>query len=298
MVTNSDVAEVICALGMADRIVGASDTCMKDQMLAPKLKGAQDVGRSFTPSTERILALKPDIVFGYGKFLKQEIINQIQRAGIPVVLLDCYKLKTMAQDIRVLGRIFGREKQAADYIGVFENYRRLVEDRTRQLPLRDRPWVYLESYSDYSTVGPGSGGLQMLEAAGGRNVAADTRIPYPKISPGWVVARNPAVIIKAASSRSVPSGYGENADAMEAKRAEILSRPGWKGISAVKNGRVYVISSDIYTGPRAVVGIAYFAKWIHPRLFADLDPAAIHKETLARFHGLEPEGAWVYPGGE
>lgn len=50
----------------------------------------------------------------------------------------------------------------------------------------------------------------------------------------------------------------------EALGARVMFRPGWKGISAVKNSRVYIISSDIYTGPRAVVGIAYFAKWIPP----------------------------------
>ncbi len=294
VVTNSDVAELICALGSEGSVVGGSDTTINDPMLKPKLKKAKDVGKSFTPNAEKIIALKPDIVFGYGSFLKQETVNKIQKAGIPVVFLDCYKLETMARDIRTLGKILARTKEAEAYIAVFERYRNLIENRTKKLPLAKKPQVYAEGYTDYSTVSGGSGGAQMVAAAGGRNIAADLRVPYPQVNPEWVLAKNPQVIIKAVAS-SVPSGYGESPEAMKKERAKIMSRPGWKKISAVEKGKVYIISSDIYTGPRAVVGIAYMAKWIHPDLFRDLDPAAIHKEILKKFHGLEPKGAWVYP---
>ena len=64
----------------------------------------------------------------------------------------------------------------------------------------------------------------------------------------------------------------------------------------LKDGQVYVVSIEIYTGPRAPVGVLYFAKWLYPQLFADLDPEAVHREFLSRFHGLEAKGAWVYPG--
>jgi iron complex transport system substrate-binding protein len=62
-------------------------------------------------------------------------------------------------------------------------------------------------------------------------------------------------------------------------------------IRAVKNRRIYVISSEIYTGPRALVGVLCFARWLHPQLFAKLNPEAVHKEFFSRFHGLEAEGA-------
>ncbi|NPV30466.1 MAG: ABC transporter substrate-binding protein [Firmicutes bacterium] len=295
IVTNSDTAEMICALGAANYLVGVSDTCLKDPLLKPKLKKAQDVGKWNAPNVEKIVALRPDIVFGYPGYTKDEVIVKLQKAGIPVVLLDCYKWKTLAQDIRTLGKILGKEKQAAEYIAVIEKYQKLIEGRTKKLPLAKKPSTYVESYTDYSSVSAGSGGAQMLEAAGGKNIAGGFRIPYPKVSPEWVLAQNPQVIIKAVSSTSVPSGLGESAEAMKKKRAEIMSRPGWKKISAVQKGRVYIVSSDIWTGPRAVVGIAYMAKWIHPGLFRDLDPAAIHKEILKKFHGVEPKGAWVYP---
>jgi len=63
---NSDVSEVICALGAADKIVGVADTAE----FPPQLKDKAKVGQAFTPSVEKILELKPDLVFGNGKFLK------------------------------------------------------------------------------------------------------------------------------------------------------------------------------------------------------------------------------------
>lgn len=290
---NGDVAELICAFGDAGKIVGASSYTLADKFYAGRLK-ARDVGKSFTPSVEEILALRPDVVFGYGKFLKPEIIAQLERAGVPVVLLDCYKVKTMAQDIRTLGTILDRQKEAAAYIAYFEKYQKLFAERTRKIPLNKRPRVYLEQYTDYTLSGPGSGGAELLDGVGARNIGAGLRAPYPKISPEWLVAQNPEVIIKACSS-SVPCGYGENADAMKKKRAEIMGRPGWSKIAAVRRGKVYMLSSEIFTGPRAIVGMAYIAKWLYPQLFRDVNPAAIHQEMLKKFHKMELKGAYVYP---
>lgn len=294
VVTNTDVAEVISALGAADRIVGASDTCKQDPMLSGRLAKAVDVGKWSQPSAEKIVELRPDVVFAYEGFLKNA--GQIEAAGIPLVCLDCYKIETLAQDIRTLGTILNKNKEAAEYVELMEKHLKAIENKISTLQPGQKPSVYLEMYSDYKSAAAGTGGHQMLAMAGGNNIAGGEPVAYPQVSPEWVLSKNPEVIIKAVSS-SVPSGYGETPEAMEKKRAEIMARPGWKGIDAVKQGRVYVISSDIYTGPRAVVGIAYFARWLHPQLFADLDPEAIHRELLRKFHGLTPQGAWVYPAG-
>ncbi|MFZ5595858.1 MAG: stalk domain-containing protein [Bacillota bacterium] len=290
VVCAADVAEAIYALGAADSIVGVSNTTV----FPPALQNKEKVGAAFTPSAEKIISLKPDIFFGYGGFIKQDIVYKVKRAGIPVVMLDCYKLDTLEQDITTLGRILGREQAAAEYSSFILKYVNLIKSRTAGLPASQKPLVYLEGYTDYSTVGPGSGGLQMIEAAGGRNLAIDYRIPYPKVSAEWVLAKNPRFIIKAVGS-SVPSGYGESVNPMATARQDLMGRPGWNKIDAVKSGRVYFLSSEIYTGPMIEVGIAYFAKWLHPDLFQDIDPAAIMREHTTRFYGLESDGAWTYP---
>jgi iron complex transport system substrate-binding protein len=51
--------------------------------------------------------------------------------------------------------------------------------------------------------------------------------------------------------------------------------------------------------PRFEVTLAYMAKWLHPELFSDLDPQAIHQEYLTDFLGIDYDlsehGVFVYP---
>jgi iron complex transport system substrate-binding protein len=205
----------------------------------------------------------------------------------------------MTKDIEKLGKILAKEKQAKEYIASYNKYQQLIVDRTKKLSSEEKPLVYLEGYTDYSIASGDSGGAQVLASAGGQNIASDMSFEGygssdNKVSTEWVLSKNPQFILKAVAN-SVPSGYGESGDAMKEKRAEIMSRPGWEKTDAVKSDKVYLLSSDIYVGPRMVVGMAYFAKWLHPELFKDIDPEAINKEFLQKYHNIEPKGVWIYP---
>lgn len=290
VVSNSDVAELIIALGSKDKIVGVSDTTLADPLLAELLPGVATVGQWSQPNVEKILELKPDIVFGYASFLKNA--EKITQAGIPLVLLDCYKPETLARDITTLGQILGQEERAKAYIQTMDEY--MAQIKAAVAGQKATP-IYLELYSDFKTVTDKTGGGQMILVANGLNVAGKEATEYPKVSPEWVLAKQPEVIVRVLSS-SVPTGYKIHEVAPWQKLLEgLIRRPGWSDIPAVKNKKVYLMSSDIYTGPRAVVGMAYLAKWLHPEAAKKLDPEAIHREFLEKFLGVKLDGLWVYP---
>jgi iron complex transport system substrate-binding protein len=54
-----------------------------------------------------------------------------------------------------------------------------------------------------------------------------------------------------------------------------------------------------FSGCRHFIGLAYLAKWLHPDLFKDLDPRAVHQRYLNEFQGLDYDlgkrGTLVYP---
>ena len=178
-------------------------------------------------------------------------------------------------------------------------YLKQIEDRTKNLKPEEKPLVYFEGYNDYQSASAASPTVpRKLDLAGGVNIAAGETAPYPKVSAEWVLAKNPQVIIKTVTFMKGASGYGASGEGMKKKREEIVSRPGWQQVRAVKDDQVYIVSGgEITSGPRMIAGLAYFAKWLHPGLFADLDPGAVHREMLKNFYGLEAEGTWVYPGG-
>jgi iron complex transport system substrate-binding protein len=67
----------------------------------------------------------------------------------------------------------------------------------------------------------------------------------------------------------------------------------------IKEGNVYCFSTDISTGLSYWLGIVYMAKILHPDIFADLDPVAVHQEYLTRFQRLDfdlkERGVFFYP---
>jgi iron complex transport system substrate-binding protein len=281
--TNGDAAEILCALGAGDRIVGVT-THIADSAtdLLPELKGRPVVGSSQAPSLERIAELRPDLVIAYEMWMTQEAFEaRLAPLGIPVARMLCYRVEHLDSDIRTLGKIAGREKEAEAYIDHFQAV--LGEVRKRLEGVAPRVRVYAESYRDYSTVARGSGADTLLELAGVDNIALSQPVPFPAISPEWVVEQNPEVILKASSSQWLKMGYGvTDLDAVVAFRHGIMNRPAWTRIEAVRNNRIFLLSNEIWTGPRAPIGILTIAKWCYPERFADIDPEAVHRDWLRK----------------
>ncbi len=80
-------------------------------------------------------------------------------------------------------------------------------------------------------------------------------------------------------------GVGAGADVPEARRklAALMERPAFTGVKAVRDGQVHAIWHQFYNSPYQFVAIQQIAKWLHPDLFADVDPDATFAELHRRF---------------
>lgn len=289
VVLTSDALEVIRAIKAEGLVKGVNSGISKDPLFWPELKNRPGVGNWRNPNYELIAELGPDIVIGYAGRPGPVMEKKLGSFGIQVVRLDFYKLLTLEREVEILGKILNREKEAEQLIAWYAKNRKNIQERVKQL--RRRPRVYVESYSKYHTTGPGSGGNEMCVLAGGRNVAEGFSIPYPEVSPEWILVKNPQVIIKAAAVANAYAATG--AGPLKEIREEIAARPAWDNIRAVREGKVYVMEGSIWTGPRAIIGIGYMAKWFHPDMFKDFDPEGLHREYLERFQGIKYRGAFV-----
>ncbi len=293
---NGQVAEIFCALGAAAALVGISDHTLKQNtaLLTP-LKDRVALGPSTNPSLEKIVDLQPELVIVYDIWLSpDQLEGKLAPLGIPVARLNCYRLDTIRQEIGILGKLLGKEQQAAAYLQDFEAVLALTTSRLQGLPRPVR--VYAEAYSEHVTSSRRDPNHELFALAGMENIAADLPVPNPRVSPEWVVAANPAVIIKAATASYVKMGYGaDNLAAIQKFHAALLRRPAWEQIEAVRQGRVYLISGEINSGPRLPIGLLYKAKWCHPERFQDIDPEEVHRQWLRRWHHQELRGVYVYP---
>ncbi|MFY1642750.1 ABC transporter substrate-binding protein, partial [Methanoculleus bourgensis] len=140
-----------------------------------------------------------------------------------------------------------------------------------------------------------------IELAGGRNVFGENPVEYPVVDPEAVISRNPDVIVKIVGAGELAfGGYGDDdQSSFETVCRTIGNRPVWDRISAVRDGRVHIIHSDVIGGPEFFIGTAYLAKWFYPDLFTDLDPRAVHQQYLEEFqhldYDLDEHGTFVYP---
>jgi iron complex transport system substrate-binding protein len=285
----SDAAEVICALGAEDQVVAVSDTLKSYPIVKERFANTPGVGNFSEPSVEKILEVRPDVVLGYKQSLDNKIAEKIQAAGVPFIVLTCNDMRTFVQDVKNLGCLLGKEKEADDFITFINNNLKKITEVIQKVPLSQRPRIYVEGFQPFTTYGKESPSANIVELAGGANIAENEPTANPKINPEWVVKQNPDIIVKVVTSdKTLP-------DVMRQERENIVSRPGFKEIKAVKDDRIYVIGWKVYTGARAVIGAAYLAKWFHPDLFKDVDPEAIHREMLKKFYNEELRGVWVYP---
>lgn len=289
---NSDVLEVLRTLKAEDRVVGVFSEMVRERGFWGALVERPKVGSWRDPDLEAIASLKPDIVIAYSRNPGPLLEKKMALFGIQVLRLDLYKVETLEQEVQVLGQLLGREKEAALFCDWHRRHIEMIREKIDGA--LTRPSVYIESYTDYHAAGPGSGGHEMCLLAGGRNIAAGLSIPYPRVTPEWVVSRNPEVIVKAAA---YGNGYAlKDRAPFNRRRDAILHRPAWRHIAAVASGQVHVMDSAIWTGPRAIIGIAYMVRWIHPALFPDLNPEALHREYLETFQGVSYRGAFVSDG--
>ncbi len=286
---NSDSLEVLRTLRAGEMVAGVFSEIAGNRKFWGDLAEKPKVGSWRDPDMEAIAALNPDLVIAYGWNPGPGLEEKMALFKIPVLRLDFYRIECLEREVRVLGQLLGREKEAAHFCGWHRRQMDMIREKITRTPRR--PSVYVESYTDFHAAGPGSGGNEMCLLAGGRNIAGTLSIPYPRVTSEWVISQNPEVVIKAASRGN---GYAAaDAQRLNLHRDALAGRSAWNHIPAVVSGNIHVMDSAVWTGPRAIVGIAYMARWIHPAFFLDLDPRALHRAYLEKFQRVPYRGVFV-----
>jgi iron complex transport system substrate-binding protein len=259
-----------------------------------------------------IVSLKPDAVqtnierasFTVGG-LDQKRIFENNLKDIPLICLNMREQDTLVKNVRTYGYILDREQEAEEFIDWYSEYYDLFLSRTASLSDDERPRCVIE-YTPYYCYASGSSLGQVLALAGGKNIL-DKKIgpDDPKygsmldIEPEFVVREDPEYIFKAVGSWD--SGYQfDNSRALAAYKEQVMNRTELANTAAVRGNDAYCMSFWILIGAgNNIIGTSYVAKLLHPDLFQDIDPSAIHQEYVDRFcrmdFDVKEQGAFLYP---
>lgn len=245
--------DMLYALGLGDRIVGVTSFCdyPEDAKSKPKIGGFAD------PNMELIMKAEPDLVVANS--LHAEAVKQLEGLGVPVIIVDALDINDVLKVIEVLGKATGSSDKAGDIISKMEQKIKEISNKVADLPENEKPRVYFEIWHDPLTTGGKESFLNnLIETAGGKNVASDVNKDWIVYSPEVLLSKDPQIIIYISHFSS------------EQTLKEIRSRSGWQDISAVKNNHIYKFPDEnivIRPGTRIVEGLEILARMFHPELF-------------------------------
>lgn len=242
------ITESLFLLGLDEEVVGVTQHCN----YPPQAKSRAVVGSYVQFSLEKVISLRPDLVFAVRDGNPKDSVERLASLGVPVYVVDPRSLEGLLETLQRLGGVLRRGQEAE----VIIRRMRSRLDRLRDVVAgRPRPKVLLQVGIE-PLVGVGKGTLQdqLIQMAGGENIAASVPLQYPILSLERVLQAGPEVIL-------VSSMVGEMAAEKEVRRWGK-----WKQIPAVASGRVHLINGDLIDrpSPRILNGLEEMVGYIHP----------------------------------
>ncbi|NLP36131.1 MAG: cobalamin-binding protein [Firmicutes bacterium] len=227
--------EIAFALGLDDLIIGVTDYCNYPEAALAKEK----IGGFTTPNVEKIVDLKPDLVFCGN--MHEELAAQLEELGLTVITLAPKTMEEMYEAVELAGKATGYEDKAAELVANMQSRIAAVQEKLSAITENERVRVYYEVYSEpLMTAGGASLINEVIKHAGGINIFADLNEDYPMVSEEMVLTRDPEFIL-------YPLFHGS-------EELNIPGRPAWQGVTAIKNENVHGVTDDSTSrpGPRLV----------------------------------------------
>lgn len=214
-------------------------------------------GRGTTMPVETLLQLQPDLILDAGSLDATYVSTArkvAQQTGLPYVLTGGLLAQLPAQ-LRQIGRLLGRATRGETLATHAEQLLAQASRLRAALPASARPGVYFGRGADGLETGlDGSLNMEIIAAAGGRNVAAAAgQGGLARVSLEQVLAWNPDVILTQ-----------DPAFAARARRD-----PAWRALSAVRNGRVHCAPTlpfgwlDGPPGVNRLIGLPWLLALLH-----------------------------------
>jgi len=227
-----ETTETLYLLGEGDRVVGVSGYTVRPPEARQKPKVSAFINAKF----DKIAALEPDLVLAFSD-LQADLVAELARRGMNVVVFNQRSVAEILQMIRMLGGLIGCQPQAEQLADRLSAGLDLIRDSASRLPRRPR--VFFEEWD-----APLISGIrwveELVDIAGGAPIfpeLAGAALAKDRIvDPTEVARRDPEVIFASWCGKKM-------------RKAAIVERPGWDRVSAVRDDRIFEIKSTYILQP-------------------------------------------------
>ncbi len=280
--------EIICALGLANRLVGRSHECDYPEIVknlpicssAKFLLGPDsakidkqvkeilpDALSIYTVDKEIIKGLNPDVIITRAqcevcavslKDVEQALDNLLGK-NVDIISLEPRILDDIFIDIRNIAQQLETDDQAELLIEELEERINIIRHKLKFSDYKPKV-ACIEWLSPMMLAGNWT--PELLDIAGGKSILAENGKHSPFIDFEAIQKENPEIVI------IMPCGFSIQRTLQE---INILTElPGWQDLKAVKNNQIYIADGNQYfnrPGPRIVDSIEILAGIIHPKQF-------------------------------
>lgn len=263
VVIGSFNVDLALALGARDQIVGIDSKTINELSYADFPEDLAVGANGTELNYESIAEKNPDVVFIYRNHDWAEAAEQLDKFGIPVVVLSTWVFSEWDKSIDLLAQILGKQEQA-------ESVHQFTTDIGDLLARTDGVDPLLTYYEDSkgATTGAEGGKNFALEAAGVRNIFGATPGNTIESDAAAVLTADPGLIVVETSN----TYGGSTQDVFKSKADELLARPGWGDLAAVRDGKLYLYNAWAFDIAGNQITPLFYAKWAYPDLYQDVDP--------------------------
>jgi iron complex transport system substrate-binding protein len=286
--------EIVCALGLGDRLVGRSHECDFPEWVkrlpvctSPKFAvtgTSADIDRRvketlqaetsvYAVDADLLDELRPDVIVTQAQCEVCAVSLRDVEAAVgrmrtrpKVVSLNPNALADVWTDVRAVAAACGVPDRGEALIADLQRRMNAVADRVAGRP---RPTVACIEWID-PLMAAGNWVPELVELAGGVNLFGEAGKHSPWMTWDDLMRRDPDVIVV------LPCGF--DIDRTKAELPALTSRLGWGNLTAVRTGRVWAADGNAFfnrPGPRLVEALEMLA-------------AAVHSEAIERpYHGIE-----------
>lgn len=258
--------DTIFEIGAGDRIVGVPDGISRSYLETckryPSLLTKEKVGRFSNPHIEKIVSLMPDLIICYDSLdTPGKYTAPFEKLKIPYAVVNTPKnISAGLSQIKRLGVLLGKEEEAKKLAKkIKEEIDKLVIKIQSKTKTKKKPLVYYWFGMGIVSCGNKSVVNELIKLAGGTNLAEKFNRQYVDLSFEYVMSKDPDVII---------ISYWGDDQVSKMKIKEIIEKPGFSQVKAVKNNRIYTINGHfLHTPVLFPEAIRKLAEFIHQESF-------------------------------
>lgn len=235
------LTELIYAAGGASSLVGVDSS----SDYPPAAARLPRVGDAAGLDLERILALRPELVFGWLSGNKPSDIARLEQLGIKVFLSEPRHLQDIPRTLRVMGKLLGTGTVAEPQAVAFEQ--RLQALRAQAADSHPALVFFEIWHQPLITVNGQHLISDVLTVCGGRNVFSALPALAPSVSLESVLMADPDVIIASDVPPDALAAWSRN-----------------PRLRAVERRQIYELSADLITRatPRVLDGAEKVCGWL------------------------------------